>query len=157
MSVRIQPNHTTIGVPQWRHVPAHRALGQQVPDMGTLTLSADGEYDITIPDSVWLTVMEDLQEHFARKDAAAEPAKVHTFEDTLAEVRAVSVARAAEEATEWLMEKYGSTWAMTAPNPPESFQRNVAEDFDVAFLDPRFRVQIAAIAYYRFAEGVRAR
>lgn len=61
MSVRIQPNHTTIGVPQWRHTPGHRALGQHVPDMGTLTLSADGEYDLTLPDSVWLTVMEDLQ------------------------------------------------------------------------------------------------
>lgn len=67
MSVSIRPNHTRIGVPQWRHTPAHRALGQTVPDMSGLTLSADGEYDISLPDSVWLTIYEDLGEHFARQ------------------------------------------------------------------------------------------
>lgn len=71
MSVSIRPNHTRIGVPQWRHTPAHEVLGQQVPDMSAVTIPADVEYDLNLPDSVWLTVMEDLQEHFARKVASA--------------------------------------------------------------------------------------
>jgi hypothetical protein len=37
--------------------------------MTGLALTADTEYDLVLPDSVWLTVMEDLQEHFARKAA----------------------------------------------------------------------------------------
>ncbi len=71
MSVRIQPNHTTIGVPQWRHVAAHKTLGASIPEMSGLTLSADTEYDLYLPDSVWLTIYEDLGEHFARKAPVA--------------------------------------------------------------------------------------
>lgn len=70
MSVSIRPNHTSIGVPQWRHTAAYEALSMPVPDMTGLTLTAAGvDYDIYLPDSVWLTVMEDLQEHFAKKAA----------------------------------------------------------------------------------------
>ncbi len=77
MSVSIRPNHTAIGVPQWRHNAAYEALSMPVPDMTGLTLTAAGvDYDLYLPDSVWLTVMEDLQEHFARK--AVAQAEVHT-------------------------------------------------------------------------------
>lgn len=67
MSVSIRPNHTSIGVPQWRHTAAHTAAGFPLPDMSGLTLSDGTDYDLVLPDSVWLTVMEDLQEHFAKK------------------------------------------------------------------------------------------
>ena len=72
MSVSIRPNHTSIGVPQWRHTPAHAALGQPLPDMTGLTVSDGTDYDLVLPDSVWLTVMEDLQEHFAWKAAGVQ-------------------------------------------------------------------------------------
>jgi hypothetical protein len=39
--------------------------------MSAVTIPADVEYDLNLPDSVWLTVMEDLQEHFAKKAAVA--------------------------------------------------------------------------------------
>lgn len=71
MSVSIRPNHTRIGVPQWRHHPASTVFEQPIPDMTGLTVSDGTEYDLVLPDSVWLTVMEDLQEHFARKAASA--------------------------------------------------------------------------------------
>lgn len=71
MSVSIRPNHTSIGVPQWRHTPARMTLGQPLPDMTGLTLSDGTDYDVYLPDSVWLTVMEDLQEHFARNAEVA--------------------------------------------------------------------------------------
>lgn len=71
MSVSIRPNHTKIGVPQWRHTPAHETFGQPIPDMSGLTLSDGTDYDLSLPDSVWLTIYEDLGEHFARKAAVA--------------------------------------------------------------------------------------
>ena len=72
MSVSIRPNHTSVGVPQWRHTAAHVSLGGPVPDMSGLTLSDGTDYDLTLPDSVWLTIYEDLGEHFRKADA--EPA-----------------------------------------------------------------------------------
>lgn len=72
MSVHIRPHYASIGVPQWRHSAAHVVANLQLPDQSGLTLTADGvDYDLVLPDSVWLTVMEDLQEHFARKAAVA--------------------------------------------------------------------------------------
>lgn len=73
MSVSIRPNHTRIGVPQWRHHPASTVFDQPIPDMTGLTVSDGTDYDLVLPDSVWLTVMEDLQEHFARKAAESKP------------------------------------------------------------------------------------
>jgi hypothetical protein len=71
MSVSIRPNHTKIGVPQWRHHAARETFSVGVPAMSGLTLSAAGTaYEIYLPDSVWLTVMEDLQEHFHSQRAA---------------------------------------------------------------------------------------
>lgn len=71
MSVSIRPNHTSVGVPQWRHTDAHTTLGQSLPAMSGLTLSDGTDYDLYLPDSVWLTIFEDLGEHFARKAAAS--------------------------------------------------------------------------------------
>lgn len=67
MSVSIRPNHTSIRVPQWRHTDAHTVHGAPVPAMSGLTLSDGTDYDLTLPDSVWLTIYEDLGEHFAQK------------------------------------------------------------------------------------------
>lgn len=66
-SVSIRPDHTRVGVPQWRHNEPRTVLGAQVPAMSGLTLSDGTDYDLYLPDSVWLTVYEDLQEHFAQK------------------------------------------------------------------------------------------
>jgi hypothetical protein len=71
MSVSIRPNHTLVNVPQWRHHTAHEVLGQPVPAMSGLTLHDGTDYDLVLPDTIWRTVMEDLQEHFARKAPVA--------------------------------------------------------------------------------------
>lgn len=70
-SVSIRPDLTRVGVPQWRHTEAHISLGGPVPAMSGLTISDGTDYDLYLPDSVWLTIYEDLGEHFARKAAAS--------------------------------------------------------------------------------------
>lgn len=71
MSVSIQPNHTAIGIPQWRHHDAHGEYGMTVPPMSGLTISDGTDYDIYLPDSVWLSILEDLQEHFHVAEVAS--------------------------------------------------------------------------------------